>query len=61
MKIRCEVCGIPATHVCSGLDVPAVFFCREHGENHKRDCQCGGTLQELSPRGKVHRMADDTR
>lgn len=61
MKMHCEVCGIPATHVCSGLEVPAVYFCREHGEAHTKTVQCGGTLREMSSRSKNHRMSDDTR
>jgi hypothetical protein len=35
---RCEVCGRPATHTCSGLDVPRLWFCAEHADEHQRIC-----------------------
>ncbi len=36
--MRCEVCLKPATHVCSGLDVPALAFCEECVVEHEHDC-----------------------
>lgn len=36
--MRCEVCEKPATHVCSGLDVPELGFCRRHAVAHRKDC-----------------------
>lgn len=36
--IRCEVCEGPATMVCSGLDVPELAFCEEHGREHEAEC-----------------------
>jgi len=34
----CEVCLAQATHVCSGLDVPALNFCAIHAAEHKKSC-----------------------
>lgn len=36
----CEACdgATPATHVCSGLEVPALYFCAEHAEWHAANC-----------------------
>jgi hypothetical protein len=34
----CEVCLKKATHVCSGLDVPALAFCAECAQAHAEDC-----------------------
>jgi len=36
--MKCEVCQRPATACCSGLDVPALYFCAVHAEDHKRIC-----------------------
>jgi len=34
----CEVCGQPATHRCSGLDVPALCFCLTCATRHEYTC-----------------------
>lgn len=34
----CEVCGQAATCECSGLDVPALNFCEQHGKEHESEC-----------------------
>ncbi len=38
MKPKCEGCGYPATHVCSGLDVPALYFCDHCRRIHETEC-----------------------
>jgi hypothetical protein len=36
---RCEICELPPVEArCSGLDVPSLDFCREHGQEHERIC-----------------------
>lgn len=45
--IQCEVCGELATHACSGLDVPVLYFCRTHGESHAQAKCCGGQLVKM--------------
>ncbi len=34
----CEICEKPSEATCSGLDVPALDFCRTHAEDHERTC-----------------------
>ena len=34
----CEICLGPATHNCSGLDTPMLWFCETHAEEHRRIC-----------------------
>lgn len=36
--MKCEICCGPAQCVCSGLDVPMLFFCLEHGRAHELTC-----------------------
>lgn len=45
--LRCDVCKEPATHCCSGLDSPAVYFCEQHGKEHKAARCCHGTLVKM--------------
>lgn len=45
--MKCEVCGAPATHVCSGLDEPAVYFCETHGQEHAAEQVCEGQLVRM--------------
>lgn len=35
---ECEVCEGPATHVCSGLDVPPCYLCTKHSHEHYATC-----------------------
>jgi hypothetical protein len=35
---KCESCGKPATHVCSGLDVAALCFCEICARIHRAQC-----------------------
>jgi hypothetical protein len=44
---RCEACGYPATHICSGLDTPVVYFCDKHGRQHEADQVCNGQLTRM--------------
>ena len=45
---RCEGCGKPATCVCSGLDVPMLYFCAPCGRRHELDNVCDGTLTHFN-------------
>lgn len=36
---ECEVCGADVVAVCSGLDVPELGFCEQHGRQHERGCK----------------------
>ena len=38
MVTHCEVCEEDSTHVCSGLDVPALYFCEPHALGHEQTC-----------------------
>lgn len=38
VKAECEMCGKSAEYCCSGLDVPALNFCRDCARIHKREC-----------------------
>lgn len=50
----CEICGEPATHCCSGLDVPAVCFCAGCARIHESEC-----LDVRAGDAIVVRMGDD--
>ncbi len=39
VSMDCEACGKPATHVCSGLDVPELAYCAAHAEVHGDLCE----------------------
>jgi len=45
--LRCEACSAPATHVCSSLDEPAVYFCEKHGREHEAAMVCEGRLVKM--------------
>ena len=47
MMLRCEVCMATATHVCGGLDEPAVYFCERHGKAHEAAACCEGGLVKM--------------
>ena len=34
----CEICEKRATHVCSGLDIPALYFCAKCVHKHAEIC-----------------------
>lgn len=36
--MKCEICGRRATHCCSGLDVPMVYFCQGCAAIHELEC-----------------------
>jgi hypothetical protein len=40
---RCEMCLSPATHCCSGLDVPALYFCDRCIVLHEAQCDAVAT------------------
>lgn len=35
---RCEICEADAFDGCAGLDVPALYFCPDHIEEHLANC-----------------------
>ena len=38
MNTNCEICGRPGESNCSGLNVPMLWFCEEHGQQHAKIC-----------------------
>lgn len=58
---RCEACGKPATHTCSGLDVPWLLFCLECGNEHALACpDIASGAARLEQRGPVAPPAPKT-
>jgi len=56
---RCEICEAPATHVCSGLDVPGLHFCATHAPEHARECP--SVAKEQARVEEKERRAGDSR
>lgn len=50
---QCEICGRRPEVCCSGLDVPMLFFCAEHGREHERICP-----EVLAGRSRVERCGE---
>jgi hypothetical protein len=36
--MKCEICEGRPVATCAGLDVPEVYFCKSHAEDHEQTC-----------------------